>query len=247
MKTLGVIGGLGPMATAFFMQMVIEMTDADTDQEHIEMLIHSCPSIPDRTGYILGESRENPAPKMIEIGRALASQKADVIAIPCITANYFYRELTEAIPVPIINTIEEIRDYLVARGVRSAGLMATTGTVRSGLFQKVFAGSGCELVLPDSRRQEDVMHLIYKNIKASKPVDMNRFFGISRDLRADGAQVIVLGCTELSMIRRDFEIGGGYLDAMQLLAKCSVERCGKLKESCRELITPETDAGGNEE
>ena len=60
MRTLGVIGGLGPMATAFFMQMVIEMTEADRDQEHIEMLIHNCPSIPDRTSYIVGTSQENP-------------------------------------------------------------------------------------------------------------------------------------------------------------------------------------------
>lgn len=240
MKILGVIGGLGPMATAFFMQMVTEMTDAAADQEHIEMLIYSCPKIPDRTGYILGESRENPAPKMIEIGRLLAEQKAEVIAVPCITAHYFYRELALAIPVPLINTIEEIRDYLIKRGVRSAGLMATTGTVRSGLFQKAFEDSGCALVLPEEKEQEDVMYLIYQNIKASKPVDLNRFFGVSRELRAKGAEVIILGCTELSVIRRDFDIGAGYLDAMQLLAKCAVERCGKLKESCRELITGET-------
>lgn len=244
MKTLGVIGGLGPMATAFFMQMVIEMTEADSDQEHIEMLVHSCPGIPDRTGYILGHSSDNPVLRMIEIGKELAALKAEVIAIPCITANYFYREITEAVPVPVINTIEEIRDYLVSSGVHSAGLMATSGTVQSRLFQDAFAGSGCDLLVPQKERQEDVMHLIYKNIKASKPVDLNRFFGVSKDLRAEGAEVIILGCTELSMIRRDFCIGGGYLDAMQLLAKCSVERCGKLKESCRDLIT--RDAGGRE-
>lgn len=225
------------MATAFFMQMVTEMTDADTDQEHIEMLIHSCPGIPDRTGYILGQSGENPAPRMIEIGCGLAAQNADVIAVPCITANYFYRELTEKIPVPVINTIEEIRVYLEAQGVRSAGLMATTGTVQSGLFQKAFQGSRCKLILPDESGQEKVMHLIYQNIKASKPVDLNRFFSVSRELKTKGAEVVILGCTELSMIRRDFDIGAGYLDAMQLLAKCAVERCGKLKESCKNLIT----------
>ena len=174
---------------------------------------------------------------MIEIGCGLAAQNADVIAVPCITANYFYRELTEKIPVPVINTIEEIRVYLEAQGVRSAGLMATTGTVQSGLFQKAFQGSRCKLILPDESGQEKVMHLIYQNIKASKPVDLNRFFSVSRELKTKGAEVVILGCTELSMIRRDFDIGAGYLDAMQLLAKCAVERCGKLKESCKNLIT----------
>ena len=237
MKRLGVIGGLGPMATAFFMRMVIEMTEARTDQEHIEMLIHSCPQIPDRTNYILGLSDEDPVPDMIRVGRALADQGADLIAIPCITAHYFYRELSRGIPIPIIHIVAEIRDYLVARGVESVGLMATSGTVSSNLFQQTFADCGCRLILPSDEGQKDVMHLIYDNIKASRPVEMDRFFDVSGELRDAGAQVIVLGCTELSMIRRDFPIGGGYLDAMQLLAKCSVERCGKLKEAYRELIT----------
>lgn len=237
MKKLGVIGGLGPMATAFFMQMVIEMTDAAVDQEHIEMYIHSCPSIPDRTGYILGKSAENPCPRMAAVGQKLAADGAELIAIPCVTANYFYRELSEAIPVPVINIIEETGSYLSKRGIKSAGLMATDGTVQSGLFRQILEKAGIRVVLPDEEGQKDVMHLIYENVKASKPVETARFERVSEELRAKGAEVLLLGCTELSMIRRDYEIGAGYLDVMQLLAKCAVERCGVLKEEYKELIT----------
>lgn len=237
MKILGVIGGLGPMATAFFMQMVIEMTKAQTDQEHIEVLIHSRPQIPDRTNYILGLSDKNPIPDMVQVGRALEDQGADLIAIPCITAHYFYGELCREIDIPIIHIVSEIRDYLIERGVESVGF---AGYFRYGC-QQLVSGDVCRLwlpaLLPSGERQKDVMHLIYKEVKASRAVDMNRFFRISSELREAGAQVIILGCTELSIIRRDFSIGSGYLDAMQLLAKCSVEFCGTLKEEYRELIT----------
>lgn len=237
MHTLGVIGGLGPMATAFFMQMVIEMTEAETDQEHIEMLIHNCPSIPDRTSYIVGQSDENPEKPMIDIGKRLADNGAEVIAIPCITAGYFYEQLSREIPVPIINIIEETARYLKERNIETVGLMATDGTIQCELFQKELQEQGIEVVLPDEGGQKDVMHLIYRNVKATKPIEMDRFERVSDKLRSRGAQVIILGCTELSMIRRDEEIGAGYLDVMQVLAKCSVEQCGSLKKEYQQLIT----------
>ena len=225
------------MATAFFMQMVIEMTEAKTDQQHIEMLIHNCPSIPDRTNYILGKSQEDPGEPMAVIGKQLAKQGADVITIPCVTANYFWRQLSREIPVPIINTIAETVNYLKQQQIECVGLMATDGTVQSGLFQQALAQAGIEMVRPGEDGQRDVMHLIYQNVKATKPAEMERFLHASRELHEQGAQVILLGCTELSMIRRDEEIGPGYLDVMQVLAKSSVERCGTLKEQYQSLIT----------
>lgn len=237
MKKLGVIGGLGPMATALFMQMVTEMTDAEVDQEHIEMLIHSCPQIPDRTSYILDHAKADPKPEMIRVGQGLAAQGADLIAIPCITANYFYTELEEGIRIPIINAIQETHRYLTERNIHSVGLMATSGTVESGLFQKEFLSPDSRLIVPSKERQQEVMHLIYKNVKANRPPQMELFERISEELRAGGAEVILLGCTELSVIREDYEIGSGYLDVMQLMAKCAVEACGHLKKEYQELIT----------
>lgn len=237
MRTLGIIGGLGPMATAFFMQTVIEMTEADTDQEHIEMIVYHCPSIPDRTGYIVGKSRANPQKSMAVIGKKLAEAGADVIAIPCVTAGFFYERLAEEISIPIINVTEETAGYLAEQSIRSAGLMATDGTIQSGLFQKTFQEKGIQIVLPEKDAQEDVTHLIYRNVKAGKPIERDRFERVSAELKNNGAQVILLGCTELSVIRRDMQIGAGYLDVMQILAKCSVEKCGVLKKEYQQLIT----------
>ena len=116
MKILGVIGGLGPMATVYFLQLLTQMSEAQTDQEHMEILIHSKPRIPDRTRYILGQSKESPLPGMIQVGRQLAEQGAEILAIPCITAHYFHRQLEEGIGIPVINAIEETADYLKKQG-----------------------------------------------------------------------------------------------------------------------------------
>lgn len=236
MKMLGVIGGLGPMATAYFLQLLTSMTQAETDQQHLEILIHSKPAIPDRTAYILGKSNRSPLPDMTEVGRSLAAQGAEILAVPCITAHYFQRQLEEAIGVPVINAVEETAEYLRRRRIFRAGVMATDGTVESGLFQNKLREHGVEAVIPTKEDQGLVMHLIYENVKAGKSVEFPLFQRVSDRLREAGADVILLACTELSLIKRDFSLGPGYLDVMEVLARRAVLSCGSLKEEFRELL-----------
>lgn len=236
--TLGVIGGLGPIATAHFMELVIRMTEAQTDQEHLDMVIYNRPSIPDRTSYILDQTRPNPLPEMIRVGNALARQGAKLIAIPCMTAHYFHRELTRYIEAPIVHAIHETAVHLKKHGISKAGIMATDGTIRSRLFQQELEKHGITPVIPGEEGQKCVMSVIYDDIKANRPADMDKFDLASRDLREKGAQAIILGCTELSLVKRDCPIGAGYLDAMEVLAQTCVIRCGgKLKEEYQDLIS----------
>ena len=235
---LGVIGGLGPMATAYFMELVTDMTDAATDQEHLEMLIYSVPSVPDRTRYILDNTSENPLPDMLRIGQLLSRQGAQRIAIPCVTAHYFFRELEKGIPVPVINGVREVALHLQSHGITRVGIMATDGTIQSRVFHRELEECGIEAVIPTAARQADVMCLIFDDIKAGLPVDMERFAAVAQELRENGAQAIILGCTELSLIKRDHTIGPGFLDAMEILAQQAVLQCGKpLKEQYRSLIS----------
>lgn len=235
---LGVIGGLGPIATTHFMELTIRMTAARTDQENLDMIVYSFPSIPDRTDFILGRSQETPLPGMLSCGQALAAQGACCIAIPCFTAHYFYRELEAGIPVPIVNGIAETVRHLRENGITHAGIMATDGTIRTGLFRHALEDAGIVPVLPSPDRQADVMHLIYRNIKAGLPAEMDRFHAVGNELKNSGAQAIILGCTELSLIKRDNAIGPGYLDAMEVLARQSLARCGMpIKEEYACLIT----------
>lgn len=237
MKKLGIIGGLGPMATAYFLQLIVEMTDAGNDQEHIEVLLHSRPQTPDRTNFILGRSMEDPKPCLMEMGMSLAAQGADVLAIPCITAHYFQKELEKEIKCPIIHAIEETALYLKEEQVSCVGIMATDGTIESGLFQTILERYGIKCVLPGKTMQNNVMHLIYKNVKAGKTIEMDRFNETASALFEGDAEVILLGCTELSMIKRDYPIGKGFLDVMEVLARKAVLSCGTLKPEYEHLIT----------
>lgn len=235
---LGVIGGLGPMATTHFMELLIQMTDAAVDQENLDMIVYNFPSIPDRTGYILGSNLKSPLPGLLSVGNALARQGAEYIAIPCMTAHYFYRELQAGIPARVINGVQETVSHLKSLGIQKAGIMATDGTIASGLFTRELIDAGILPVLPSEERQADVMHLIYRNIKAGESVEMDRFRAVQRELQEKGAEVIILGCTELSLIKRYEDIGPGFIDAMEVLAQQSILRCGKkLKAKYENLIT----------
>lgn len=237
-KKLGVIGGLGPIATAYFYELVSRMTDAYLDQDHIDINIISKPSIPDRTDYILRRSDNSPLPHMIEAGRALVDMGADYIAIPCITAHYFYEELSRNINSPIIHIICEAVRYLKNHGSMRVGIMATEGTIKSSLFQNELIKYSIEPLVPSAHCQSLVTSLIYQNVKAGAPVIMENFREVTAELKAKGADTIILGCTELSMIKRDEDIGSGFLDALEVLAMCSVTACGaKLKEEYSNLIS----------
>ena len=235
---LGVIGGLGPLATANFLEQVAKMTRVDREQDNIDMIVYNFPSIPDRTGYILGSNLRSPLPGLLWAGRELERQDVSTIAIPCVTAHFFYEDLSRELRKPIIHDIRETAAYLQARGVGSVGILATEGTITSGLFSQELLPLGIRPILPDATLQQDVTHLIYRNIKAGNPPEMDRFQRITQSLHSRGAEVIVLGCTELSVLARDRQLGPGFLDTTQILARESILRCGKqLKPEYENLIT----------
>ena len=224
---LGVIGGLGPMATALFMRYVTELTDAKTDQEHIEMLIHSAPSIPDRTAFILKKSTLDPRPGMIEVGKGLRAQGADIIAIPCMTAHHFHAELEREIGLPIINGIEATAEYLASRGAKKVGIAATEGSVKTGLFQNALIKAGVEPLTLSKEGQSIVTDTIYKEIKAGMAPDMERFSLVTKEYKQMGADAMILGCTELSLLPEDGLEEGFHADAMKILARRAVLAAGK--------------------
>jgi len=237
-KVLGVIGGMGPIATSFFMELVIKMTDASTDQDHLDMIIYNIPSIPDRTSYILDHTRKSPLPVILDIAEKLEEQGVEFLAMPCCTAHYFQEELEQALHKPFVNIIRATVHYLKERGIKKVGVMATDGTMSTGLFRRELEENGMQIVCPSPERQKDVMHVIYQNVKANRPVEMDRFRAVGNELKANGAEAIILGCTELSLVKRDYDIGPGFIDAMEVLAQQSLISCGSvLKEEYKELIT----------
>lgn len=222
---LGIIGGLGPLATAYYYELLTKMSDVQCDQDHLEIFIHSCPQIPDRTGYILDHHKRNPLDELIKVGKNLEKQDIDYIAMPCITAHYFHDQLSHSLTVPIIHLIEEVCLYLKRNHIKKVGIMATDGTIQSKLFQMQLEKHDIDYVIPKPNAQHDVMHLIYQNVKMNHTIEMNRFQNVSQELFQNGAEVIILGCTELSIIKKEKRIDERYLDAMELLSAVALQKC----------------------
>ena len=236
---LGVIGGLGPMATAYFLELIVAMTDARRDQEHPEIIVMNIPSIPDRTAYILGKSSENPVIPMVTLGKQMKELGATVVATPCITAHFFHEQLQTGIDLPVIHAIRATATTMKNEGISRVSLMATDGTVQSGIFQKEVEAAGMQMVLPSPASQAKVMSIIYDYVKAGIAPDMSLFEDVRRELFESGAEVIVLGCTELSLLKKYNNLGDGILDALEVLAKESVLACGKqVKPEFNTLFTP---------
>ena len=234
-KTLGVIGGLGPLATAYFYERITDFTEISSEQEHLEILLYSRPSIPDRTAAILDKSAPSPLPGIIDTGRKLCAMGAEVIAMPCVTAHYFYDDYASAIPAELLHMPRETAAYLRQQGIKRVGILATDGTVRSGVLESALAEQSITSILPLPGGQAAVMDLIYNYVKAGKVPDRRLFEGVAAELRAKGAEVLLLGCTELSLLKRQ-NLEADCLDLLEVLALRSIERCGGKVRSDVKLI-----------
>ena len=165
-KTLGIVGGVGPLATMFIGEMIVRRTKAAKDQDHVNSIITNNTRIPDRTAFIMGRSEDNPVPVMIDDMAKLSSIGAEIIIIPCNTAHTFYDELEMGSPVPVIHMIRETMKRAAQQGAVKVGVLATTGTVTSKVYQQAANEYGLEPVLPSPEIQEKVMSIIYDNVKA---------------------------------------------------------------------------------
>lgn len=229
MGKLGVIGGMGPEATAFFYEEVIKHTDASRDQEHLDMVIISQASMPDRTHAILTGDDARLLQVMREDAQALETLGCTCIAIPCNTSHYFYDKIQSFTGVPIIHMPREaVREAAQAHRARRIGIMGTDGTVRSGVYARECEALGVECMVPSPERQADVMSIIYENVKAGHPADMGKFSLVVDELVRRGCDAIILACTELSVARRRQGAPDVCLDAMDVLVREAIERSGKL-------------------
>ena len=202
------------------------------------MIVFNAPSIPDRTGYILDNTKPCPGEPMAEIATRLVAAGADFLAIPCMTAHYFYDAVAQSVNIPVIHGIRETALELKENGITKVGLMATDGTVRTRIFNDAFSTCGIDVITPSAQEQENVMHIVYDNVKAGMPADETRFRSASRELFDRGAQKIILGCTELPLVKQWFDIGPDFIDPMEIMARKAVLLCGvKLKKQYRNLIS----------
>ncbi|MCR6669392.1 MAG: amino acid racemase [archaeon YNP-WB-040] len=225
MKIIGILGGLGPEATAELFLRIIKATPAKRDQDHIPIIIFNNPKVPDRTAAIL-YGGENPLPELIKTARLLERAGADFIIMPCNTAHYYYEELKSSVKIPFFNMIELAAEYVskVYPKVRLVGLLATTGTVKTGLYQKAFGRYGVGVLVPGDDDQKLVMGGIYDGVKAGN-LELGRrlLMDVANKLISRGAELIILGCTEVSVVIRSGDLKVPIVDPLQVLAEEAVK------------------------
>jgi len=223
---LGVIGGLGPMSSAYFYELVTEHTRAERDQDHIDIILSSRATTPDRTDYILGRSTESPLPYMVEDARSLEVYGATAIVIPCNTAHYFIDEVRRSVSVPVPSIIEETVLHLKRNGVKKACILATEGTVRSGSYQQGLEENGIGWAVPDEVGQAVLMDIIYGDVKKGVIPSPEKLYAACAPLFDHGCDCAILGCTELSLLKRSLGDDSRFVDSLEVLAKVSIELMG---------------------
>lgn len=225
-KAIGIIGGMGPMATAELFRQIIANTKSDSDQEHIRIYIDNNTRIPDRTAAILG-CGESPVAEIVDSAKKLESIGADFLIMPCNTSHYFLEDIQSRVDIKILNMISLTAQELKSRGIKKAGLLATTGTICGLAYEKYFEPFGIELLYPDSREQEAVMSFIYSGVKAgAKNYDVSEINRIVGRLTASGAETIILGCTELPVGKTMYGLNFPSTDTLEVLAKAAIREAG---------------------
>ena len=221
-KMLGVLGGMGPLATVDFLQKLIEETPARVDQEHIPVIAYSVPQIPDRPAAITGTG-ESPLPRMLEGVLTLKRAGATAIAIACNTAHYWYDDLVAQGGLPILHIADAACATL--NGVQRVGLLATQGTVAAGFYQSRLKARGVDCLLSSDDEQQT---LVLPAIECVKRTDLVQAHALAtraaQSLLDRGAQAIIMGCTEipLALEYRSSAVSAHCIDATRALARACV-------------------------
>lgn len=229
---VGVVGGVGPAATVDFLRKIVRNTPAARDQDHIKLLVEQNPQIPDRTEHLIGGGAD-PTVSLYATCKKLEEGAADLIAIPCNTAHAFVERIQPYLGIPIVNmltvTVRHLRETYPA--LRKVGVLATSGTIESGVYRDALAQQGLEQVVPSAVLQARVMEAIYGpfGVKAGFTVGRCRddIAAALEGLGDAGTEVVVLGCTELPLLLPENEYVGSQGTRMKLVDPTDVlaRRC----------------------
>jgi len=201
-KVIGVLGGMGPVATLDFFARVLKATPAHLDQDHIRLIIDNNPTVPERNAGIAGTG-PSPGPVLAEMARGLQRAGAEILVMPCNAAHAFEADIRAATDLPFISLIEVTAEAVsgAAPGAKRAGLLAVPGTIASGVYHRSLAARGVEVIAPEGEAMERMMAAI-RRVKQGDTGEKARveMKASAAELVARGAEVLIAGCTEVPLI-----------------------------------------------
>lgn len=224
---LGILGGLGPMSGIYFCEMLTKHTYAQRDSDHLNFLLSSRADTPDRSSFILGLSSEDPTPRMRSEAKRLEAAGAELLVIPCNTAHYFYSKVAEAVDIPILNIIEETARLCSLEGVKRVGVLATKGTISSRAYKDIFNAHDIEIADLTDNEQDFITETIFNKIKSGLKPDTEQFIALCKRLFDSGCERVILGCTELSLIKKEHTLPPYVVDSLEVLCISALKICNK--------------------
>ncbi|WP_143463950.1 aspartate/glutamate racemase family protein [Levilactobacillus enshiensis] len=233
-KFFTIIGGMGTMATESYLHQLNLRTPAHADQDYLNYILVNHATVPDRTTYIVDHSQPNPLPDLLEDIQQQTKLGPEFFTLPCNTAHYFYDDLQAATDVPLLHmpreTVKEItRKYPHAKRI---GITGTRGTIEDRIYEKELRAAGLTPVLPTDAIEDETMELIYTHIKERNEVDAELYHRILRQMMTEqGAEVVILGCTELSLAQeREPETELPLADGQSILVDRTIELATKMRQ-----------------
>jgi aspartate racemase len=232
-KVVGIIGGMGPEATVDLQQRVLRATPATDDADHIRMIVDNNPKIPSRIKALIEGTGESPLPVLQEMARKLAAYGADFLAIPCNTAHFYYGKIQSAVNIPVLNmvglTVEKVRQDNPA--LKRVGILASRAVVMNELYTGPFRRFGIEVPYPAEVLQEDLMRII-KAVKTGRysPEERKALTQAAADLFRQGAEILLVACTELSLLSDSLSPSVRLYDTAQVLAEGIVRAAKHLSQ-----------------
>ena len=223
-KTIGILGGMGPAATVDLFDLIVRHTPATRDQDHIPILINNDPMVPDRTAAILADG-SSPLPKLVNGAQLLEKMGAQLLVMPCNTAHYYWAEMQQVLQIPLLHMIRETAQS-IRMGypqIQRVGVMGTDGTLAVKLYQDVLVTAGLTPIEPAQAQIDQMMEAIYA-VKAGqttgKPSELLK--GVGARLIQQGAEILVMGCTEIPLALHDGDLAVPLLSPTEILAKAAI-------------------------
>ena len=223
MSRIGIFGGMGPLATVDFLDKLVRLTPASRDQEHLPVIVASLPHVPDRSSAILGRGFD-PLPQLLNGIRFLNDSGVGVIAIPCNSSHHWYEQMSRESAVPVLHIARACVEAVARAGARRAAIFATRGALASGFYQRELQAHGLDFIVPSEQGVQIDVDDCIRDVKGGQLVAaaaaMTR---ACKGALAQGADAVIMGCTELPVAVREAQTGALVLvDSSLELARASV-------------------------
>lgn len=227
-KMLGILGGMGAEATDTFYEKLIRDTKVTRDQDHLDILIYSHASIPDRTQAIMTGKTEELWQVFAKDVELMKKAGCDYLTVTCNTAHYFQDQFEKEMHGHFISMIDEAAKYASTYCGKRIGVLGTDGTRNADLYGKALRACGAQCEYPSEENQKKIMSIIYDEIKKGEKGNLSAFMDVIEEMREKHCDAVLIACTELSVLKTNYaELSGRYyLDALDVMSKVAIEKCG---------------------